>query len=145
RRGDRVVRHLINVADGDVLAGQRWIVPDLARAVERLSDDRAERQRRGVEQRREAGVHRAVGVVEVARGVDVGRLAILEAVVPYLHAPGYQLDDQQAVGDVPDAILVRAGVGDLHAALVIILHQSQAARSFHVALLQPGGEGLAVR
>src|SRR5690606_36251797 len=82
------------------------------------------------------GVAAGGWVVAVAGDVGLGGAAWLERAVAHLHVAGDQLDDQQAIGDVPDAVGVGARVGDLHASLVEVLHAALAAGSFGVGLAE---------
>ena len=124
--GQQATDDLAYVVEENVLA---WRIVRLHGAAARQSARfgvRADRVRRGHLQVCEAGIDRAVGVVRISRDIHLSRGARLEGVVTRLHLAGDELTHQQTVGDIPDAVRVAAGIGDLHAALVEVLHLATA-------------------
>ncbi|RIK46114.1 MAG: hypothetical protein DCC58_04305 [Chloroflexi bacterium] len=103
---------------------------------------RAGRQGCVVQERAEGGICRDVRVVRVACDIDLGRLVHDEQVVANLHTASDQLSGEQTVRDEPGAIRRDTLVGrDLHARLVVVLHEATVVVPFEVLLEHPLGVG----
>lgn len=115
-----VVRNIVDRCNCDLLPDQRSISSDSPFAIHTLGKCPT-RERWGlVEECSERGIRGPGRVIRITGDIHVGRATGLELDMAYLQLPGYQLSREQAIGDVPDRVLVCPWAGDLHSRLVEI-------------------------
>ncbi len=137
-RGDVVAGDVVIETVADFRNTDRRIMLDkVARTGDPVDDQGIATILDRVKMIQEAGIRRAVWIVGIAGDIHLRRepvLVLLGKIVD-LQLTGDHLNDQQAVGDVPDRIRITFGMGDLHARLVEILHRPLLARRLEVLLL----------